>query len=181
MFRKMFPFLVLSCTLIFGQDVITTNIITYTNSIIDGLPGTNTSDDYVEPNDGELSKFREAVNYILDKNYSSAASKAQEFGYKVIKIIDNSETVNQNYYMLMTNSGNYWGTFLFAETPLRKKLVIQIPHPKNDMKTGNQGIYIFRKAGGFAYFLAGTHRCNSTFASDCDGTTTTCSGTNFKQ
>jgi hypothetical protein len=75
-------------------------------------------------------------------------------------------------------SSNYWGTYVFSKNPTRNNLIIQAPHIKNDINTGQQAVYCFKNTLARAVFISGTHRCNSTDFSMCSGTTSTCnSGT----
>lgn len=168
---------------LYAQDVITTNIISYTNSLIDVIPTGLSTDQYVQPEISDLDKFGEAIKLIIENKISDANSKAGEIGYKVINIIDNSGDANNEYYVIKSVSDNLWGTFIFNKNPKRKKLVIQIPHPKHDTHTGEQGILVFRNSGSFAYFLSGAKRCNSSYYTDCSGSTTACSDSyeNYRQ
>ncbi|MBU1101790.1 MAG: T9SS type A sorting domain-containing protein [Bacteroidetes bacterium] len=169
-----FLFLILIISTSFAQEVITDNIVSYTNIIINNIPTAEGTDDYVQPELADLEKFGESINLLIEKNYSEANTKAAEIGYKVFNVLDNSGSESNEYYVLRSNSGNLWGTFIINKYPKRKKLVIQIPHPKYDYNTGKQGIYVFKNTGAYAFFLSGTKRCNSSLLSDCSGSTTAC-------
>jgi len=73
-----------------------------------------------------------------------------------------------------SSSTNYWGTFIYNPTASRPQLFIQSPHPIYDHNTGQQGFYIFQTVNAGAWYISGVHRCNSTVATSCDGTTDAC-------
>ena len=160
-----------------AQEELTTDIITYTNSIISNLPDAKANDDYVEPTTEQLNIFADVISYMVEKDFASAHQRAADINYKVVKITDNSGEENKDFYMLKNNGNNHWGVYVFNDNPGREKLVIQSPHPKYDAKTGNQGIFILRNTDSYVFFLAGTHRCNSSQPSPCSGTTSACSST----
>ncbi|MCF8282187.1 MAG: hypothetical protein K9J45_17465, partial [Bacteroidales bacterium] len=78
-------------------------------------------------------------------------------------------------------STNYWGTYVMHSNPCRPNLIIQSPHPLHDVNTGQQGLYVFQKIDARFFMMSGTHRCNSSSFSSCDGTTKECSPTNSSE
>ena len=160
----------------YAQDKLATNLTDYINSIIANNPKAKGNDDYVSPTEQALTNFENVILKIVNGDYSGAAGDASIIGYKLIEITDNSHSPSKVSYVLRSISTNYWGTFVFAKDPKRTKLIIQCPHPHHDYNTGKQGIYVFDKVEAYAYFVSGTHRCNSSVFSDCSGTTSACSG-----
>ncbi|MFQ5768906.1 MAG: LamG-like jellyroll fold domain-containing protein [bacterium] len=143
------------------------------------MPSGTGDNDYVEPNASAISTWRTVIQNILSGDYSAAHTAAAAITYQVTEYTDTTTTPNITYYILERTTAattNYWGTFIYNPSPLRQKLFIQCPHPLHDTNTGYEGLHIFRYCGARAYYTSGTHRCNSTVYSTCDGTTTVCSG-----
>jgi hypothetical protein len=69
---------------------------------------------------------------------------------------------------------NYWGTYVFSQTPIRNNLIIQAPHSKYDTNTGKEAMHCFKNLVAKALFINGTHRCNNSDSSSCSGTTSAC-------
>ena len=148
----------------------------YLGEIIKNVPGAS-GDDYREPTNNELSVWNLIINAILNENIELGVQKSAEINYKLTEFTDTGLSPQQVFYILEDNkqSPNFWGTFVFSKTPERDRLVIQAPHIKYDLNTGNQAVYSFRRNTAKALFLSGTHRCNSAEKSLCEGSTTTCS------
>lgn len=155
-----------------AQQQVSGNLLTYFDNIINNIPRGQGSDEYQKPSTDQLNIFRNVISGIINENYSGANSSAEGIGYKITQFLDDTGIT---YYILESNSSNLWGTFIFNPASVRSKLVIQSPHAIYDSYTGTQGILVYRVTGSFAFFMNGTHRCNSSLYSVCDGTTTACS------
>ena len=153
----------------------TGNIETYMESFISGVPG-DSGNSYKKPTSNQLAKWSVVINEILDQNVSEAVLKSSELNYQINEFTDTTITPNQVFYILEEKSDkeNHWGLYLFSKTPTISNLVIQAPHIKNDINTGQQAVYCFKNNLAKAVFLNGTHRCNHSEFSPCDGTTSTC-------
>lgn len=154
------------------------SLTAYVDSLITAIPDATPSDLYQVPNSAHASLWSTIVADILNSDLASAQTDAASIDYDIISFTD---TTNSKTYSILRkrNSGaNYWGTVIVDPLPLRSRLVIQAPHPLHDANTGNQAIVVFKNTGARAYMLAGTHRCNSTALSSCDGTTSVCGGSN---
>lgn len=151
------------------------DLSTYVNSVITNLPGSS-GNDYQNPIGTDLTNWGNVILNILQGNYSTAHTQATAIGYQILEYTDNSVTPNKLYYVLerKSSSSNHWGIFIFNPNASRPKLMIQSPHPKYDSYTGQQGFYIFKKVNALAFYFSGTHRCNSSIETSCDGTTTVC-------
>ncbi len=145
----------------------------YVYSIIDDMPGKD-GNNYQNPSSEQFSSWKNLIQTLLKKDFSSASSLAGDFSYELIEFTDGTE----KYYILQKkeNSLNYWGTYVFNPEGCRK-IIIQSPHPKYDLNTGKQGVYVLKNTGALFYCLAGTHRCNSSLISNCSGTTSACGST----
>ena len=149
------------------------NISEEISSIIAEMPG-NSGDDYLPPNANELNTWSTIMDNLLLGNYSEASDSAHSLEYDLIEFIDTTSVPEITYYILKTDTENYWGTYVYNPNYIRP-LVIQSPHPKKDFNTGKQGIHIFKEVGALFFCLSGTSRCNSSSYSSCDGSTTSCS------
>lgn len=143
-----------------------------TSNIIDNLPD-SFDDDYQDANSTLLQTWENMLYLLLLNDYTAAADSANTIGYDLIAYTDTTTTPNNLYYLLETNGSNYWGTYVYNPNYCRP-LAIQSPHPKKDLNTGKQGIYVFIKTQSLFYFLSGTNRCNSLSYSPCDGSTSVC-------
>jgi len=140
---------------------------------IASMPG-NSGDDYTLPSSSELLNWSAMVDNILNANYATAASEANQLGYTLYAFTDTASSAL--YYLLEEQSPQtgYWGVYVFNPTPCSDKLVIQSPHGKYDTNTGVQGAYVFHQLDALAFMVNGTHRCNHSSYSSCSGTTGSC-------
>ncbi|MFA5834529.1 MAG: T9SS type A sorting domain-containing protein [Bacteroidota bacterium] len=163
---------------IHAQSFHSGNFLLYIDSVISAMPSGIGTNEYKTPTSTQGLLFGTAVEHCLTKKYTDAQVAAKYFGYHVIAFTDTTTAPNRLYYILLRgrDSSNHWGTFVFNPSPRRSKLVIQSPHELFDTKTGAQGAYVFQELSALAFFLNGSHRCNSATASQCSGTTTACGG-----
>lgn len=152
------------------------SIKTYIASIISGMPG-DAGNDYSVPEPWEMATWGRVLNYIIEANYTLASDSAVNIDYRLVEFTDNTEQSNRTYYVLENTQSHYWGTYVYY--PAHKRpLVIQSPHPKHDFNTGKQGIHVFHETESAYFFLGGTHRCNHSRKSACDGDTKVCGSAN---
>lgn len=164
--------------LVFPQNNISGSLQGYIDSILTVMPSGEFSNEYQEPGTGQLTTWGNIIQYILNGNYTTADSLAGTLSYKLSAFTDTTEIPQKLYYLLAkTTAGtNHWGSFIFNQSPLRQKVVIQSPHPLFDTHTGKQGIAIFKMLGARVFCISGAHRCNSSDSSACAGTTSVCTG-----
>jgi hypothetical protein len=163
---------------LFSQTA-TGDIEIYIDNIIDNVPN-SFGDEYETPNSTQLNNWDTVIDFLLANDITNARAAVNSLNYQVTVFTDTSISPNQIFYVLekQPTSSNYWGTYVFSKTPTRNNLIIQAPHVKNDLNTGQQAVYCFKNTLARALFISGTHRCNSTDFSSCSGTTSTCnSGT----
>lgn len=144
------------------------------SAIIASMPG-HSGNNYSSPNANQLNIWENTLNSLLLGNYSEASNTANTIGYNLVEFLDTTTIPNTTYYILKTNSANYWGTYVYNPNYCRP-LVIQSPHPKKDFNTGKEGIHIFKEVEALFFCLSGTSRCNNSSYSSCDGSTSVCSG-----
>lgn len=168
-------FLVLTILVSYGQAELSGDFLMHMDGVINSLPGSS-GNQYKYPDASQSTIWKEVIAAVVDKDYEAAATKASQLDYELIKFTDNSDSESKEYYILQMTSASthYWGTYVFNPDPCRSQLVIQAPHPVLDINTGKQGAYVFRKTNALAFFVSGTHRCNSTTFSSCSGTTSVC-------
>lgn len=147
----LFTLFTFSCN---GQE----NIQTLINGIISDMPGKD-GKEYTVPSLLKLTRWEGAVYSISHDDLQTADSLLSLINYTLTVINEDGET----YYVL---NGKNYGTYIFNLNPERPDLVIQVPHPLNDMNTGQEGIYMFKYLDAKAFFIAGTHRYNNGLVSD---------------
>ena len=154
------------------------DIETYLTSILSNMPG-DSGDNYTAPTNGNLTTWETTINAILSNDINTARTVASEVNYEIVEFTNTSLIKNKIFYILKEKATqiNYWGTYIFSKDPERDHLILQAPHSAYDFNTGKEAIYSLKRLNNKALFLNGTHRCNHSTASTCDGTTTVCSGT----
>ena len=159
----------------FTQNVASGDIEQLVGNIIENMPPSS-GDEFAIPTASEQAIWESCVLKLLDNNVLEANDLANSLGYEVIEFTETSLSDTPLYYVLRrkSDSSNYWGTYIFNPSACRKELIIQSPHPKNDTNTGHQGVFCFKNVNARAFFISGTHRCNSNDFSNCSGTTSTC-------
>ena len=177
--RSSFLLLIIPAIALAQLDQRRGDLLAYTDSVVLQLPSGVGLNQYTIPSAAYLNAWKTTVSNVLQGNDSLAAVQAAALSYRFISFVDTTSGVwpaSQEYRILekLPNASNHWGTYVFAVAPRRPQLVLQAPHPKNDSNTGQQSAFVFRSTGARAFFLPGTHRCNSSIFSPCDGTTSVC-------
>ncbi|MGK0211831.1 MAG: hypothetical protein ACI9D4_002168 [Polaribacter sp.] len=153
----------------------TGNLEDYIATKISNAPGSS-GDNYVIPTSTDLTSWNTIIDAVLANNIASARTNAASLNYQVTEFTDTSLSPNQLFYVLEEKSSqtNYWGTYVFSQTPIRNNLIIQAPHSKYDTNTGKEAMHCFKNLVAKALFINGTHRCNNSDSSSCSGTTSAC-------
>ena len=164
--------LLLFNSLIFSQNR-SGDLENYIDNFIENVPR-GSGNEYKNPSITQSNIWESLLNHILGNDIINARLQAGKIGYQVTEFLDT--TIDQTFYVVekKSNSSNHWGTYIFTKNPLIDKLIITAPHILNDTNTGQQAVYCLKKTLAKAVFLNGTERCNSTFFSDCSGSTETC-------
>lgn len=150
----------------------TGNIFNDVTSIINAMPGIG-GDDFHMPTERQQEIWENTLETFFDGNFNDAADSADLIDYTLTQYYDNSVSPNATYYLFQNTGTNYWGTYI-CNFDYCRPLVVQAPHPKFDFNTGKQALHVFREVEAFFYCMAGTHRCNQSIYSTCDGTTDVC-------
>jgi hypothetical protein len=139
------------------------------------MPGSG-SGGFVKPTSDILARWRTLIISLLDEQYLVADSLLQaDFPFYQLSEYTDTGYQNHTYYLLREQLpvSRGWGTFIF-NPGYQRETAIEIPHPKYDTNTHQEGIDVFRKTGSRFFMMSGTHRCANSEASSCDGTTSVC-------
>jgi hypothetical protein len=144
-------------------------------AIVAAMPFVPKGGGYSPPAKDELQAFEAGITTLLLGQHESAASLLGKAGLEAVVL---SETGGQKLLLVRepaASTARGWGLYVFDVSPSRPDLVIEVPHTRFDEMTEDQGAEVFVALGPAALMVAGTHRCASTVASPCDGTTRACS------
>lgn len=151
---------------------------TYLNTYLENIPRRD-GNDYTTLGMQQLADWKEMVTLIGQDKIEEARGIAENFDYQIIAYTHTGNLEERLYYLVEEKppQKHFWGTYVVHASPCREQLIIQAPHPIHDSNTGKQAIYCFLRLEANALMLAGTHRCNHELESDCDGSTSVCTGT----
>ncbi len=181
--KKLFSFLIALFFLLlplYAQREVKGSLTGYIYPIIDNMPGRD-GGEYAAPSSEALTRWMHLTDALLAGNYRATDSLAALVGYDLVHLQD---TLFAKEYMILQQqegSSNFWGTYVMRTGPyslkgdlLPGRVVLQAPHPRYDLNTGKEAVYVMQHTDAFFCCLAGTHRCNSPYFSSCSGTTTAC-------
>ncbi len=123
------------------------------------------SEMYVPPNDTDLNRMLQLVSLVITSAGTNDAAKLSEFsfeasrqGFDLIKLTN--EKTGIAYYVLRETAGQNrgWGLYIFRAGSGSRDLVIEAPHPVDDLHTDRIGIMAFSESKAKAFLMAGTHR-----------------------
>lgn len=161
-----------------AQVTMNGNITLWIDSINNAMPVGYHTNEYQVPTENQRVIWDSVVSNMLMGEYANAHTFAGQIGYRVINFIDTVYKPAREYNVLGMVPGehNYWGYFVIYDGTARPGLFIVAPHPRYDLHTEAEAFYIFRELRAPYYFVSGTHRCNNSDSSICDGLTAVCSG-----
>ncbi len=138
------------------------------------------SEMYIPPDDINLSLMRQLVYRVMisindndTAELSSSVSDASRLEYDITKLTDGK--TGSEYYALQETSGQNrgWGLYIFRAGNGSRDLVIEVPHPADDLHTDRIGIIAFARSKAKAFLMSGTHRrANRDMSSDVAHSTT---------
>ncbi|MFT5859225.1 MAG: hypothetical protein ACI865_001325 [Flavobacteriaceae bacterium] len=148
----------------------------YIGTYIGSIPGSS-GDDFQAPSSAQLSSWSNMIDALFVDDLTSSRLIADSLNYQIVEYTDTQ--MGELHYVLeeKTSRINYWGMFVFNAAPCRSGLVLQAPHPKFDFNTGKEAAFCYARLSARALFISGTHRCNHSGFSTCDGSTSVCQGT----
>ena len=151
------------------------NLDRYLQNRIDQMPGAG-QNDYQAPSAQNRQALGQTIENILSGNIAQARNQASAFDYEILLFRDTSQKPTGKFYLLQAEKpvNHHWGLYAFAKAPLRPSLILQAPHPKFDLNTGDEAVFCFKRLKARALFLSSVHRCNHTDTSTCSGSTTVC-------
>ncbi len=151
------------------------NLDRYLQNRIDQMPGAG-QNDYRPPAAQNRQAIGKAIENLLSGKIVQARNQASAFDYEVLLFSDTSQKPTDSFYLLQAEKPvkHHWGLYAFSKASLRPSLILQAPHPKFDLNTGDEAVFCFKRLKARALFLSSVHRCNHTDTSTCSGTTTVC-------
>lgn len=153
----------------------TGSLKTYLLDKLETMPGEGTNVFQNQSTDN-FTQFKSAINLLANDDFTTAASTFELLGYRLVRFTDESNS--SDYYIVEEWGQNpsYQGTYVYCPSCPRSKVVLQAPHSLKDADTGSESIKIYYDLQSKWLMFNSSHRCNSTTASSCDGTTAVCSG-----
>jgi hypothetical protein len=120
------------------------------------MPGPH-SDGYVQPSPDEQSTMAAAARAIEDGRPQDADQLVGPLGYRVLRFLDSDTGRNLVALEPSSPAAPAWGMYVFApDAPTT--LIVEVPHPFDDLDTATVGVETFRAADGEALFIAGASR-----------------------
>ncbi len=119
---------------------------------------------YIPPGDTDLNRMWQLTFLVMTSagtndaaNLSRSSIEASRLGYDLIKFTN--EKTGTVYYVLRETAGKNrgWGLYIFRAGGSRD-LVIEVPHPVDDLHTDRIGIMAFTKSKARVFLMAGAHR-----------------------
>ncbi|VVB97473.1 Uncharacterised protein [uncultured archaeon] len=130
------------------------------------------SEMYIPPNETNLNQMRQLVSLVMtsisdndNAKLSKSVSEASRLGYDIIKLTDGKT----EYYAILETGGQNrgWGLYIFRAGSGNRDLVIEVPHPVDDLRTDSIGIIAFTRSKAKAFLMSGTRRrANRDMSSD---------------
>ncbi len=124
---------------------------------------------WLEPDDLRMGQFKAVFEHFLAGSYDAAAKGAEVLGYEVVEYTDLASGV-VHYLLRETSPADgilFTGGGTYVLTPTGSNVVLQVPHPKFDSKTVDQGIETYLAVDARLLMMAGTRRDSSTTQSPC--------------
>jgi hypothetical protein len=137
---------------------------------VDATRAPSGSELYSKPSAADADAFAAVLGRMLDGDWDVDVPLA-DLGYRWNALADPGRIV-----IWEATPSTHRGAFLF-DFVATSGLVLEAPHPEYDTATGDQAGETFDALDASALFISGAHRCATTEASGCDGTTSAC-GTN---
>lgn len=134
------------------------------------VPGSSAPEYFRAPSGADRLQFRQAMSDLWNNRPEDAALKAATIGYLVTEL---AESTGPGRILVLHEShqpgeAGYQALGYYAvRQPARPRLVIEVPHPRHDLHTREEGIQAFFTTDAAALFVAGIHRDNSSGSSPC--------------
>jgi hypothetical protein len=126
--------------------------------LVDSLSaGMSRSDYYEKPSEADRSRLARAFEAVRKGKLKRAAALARPLSYRVVRYTDRP-TGRQLVLLAERPPGRHgWG--LYAHSPgSHSRVIVEIAHPKADIKSEKVGVETFRRANASDLLMAGTHR-----------------------
>lgn len=129
---------------------------------------------YFPPSLQQITKFRQLVHKLEQRDLSQVSVLATELGMDLIQVQDPSHTGNDIFCIKnKAISLKGWGLYCidYHSTNMRH---VSAPHPIKDSKTKEQAAEVMFGIGAKYLSISTTNRCANDHYSSCDGTTSIC-------
>lgn len=148
------------------------NLKSLINCIRDYLPKRNT-EIYIAPDPQVFPVWSQLIEQMLSGDCSEIQIPPEFAAFYEIRSFFDNDT-GQTYCLLMetgdVNGDNRvdhgWGTYI-VNPDYDHDLIIQVPHPWDDLDTEQQGIQVFQDIGARIFMMAGTSRFARAAMSSC--------------
>lgn len=112
---------------------------------------------YIAPTDTQIALFREAVYFILQKDFAGATRSSNSAGYKLKSL---THTNGSTYYIIESTDSKYrpWGTYVFYLGDDKTDYIVEVPHPMEEKNTYTIGIKAFIDSKATAFLLSGSRK-----------------------
>jgi hypothetical protein len=126
--------------------------------IVDRLAaGMSRSDFYEIPSESDRSRLARAFSAVRKGRLTRAAALARSLGYRVVRFTD--RPTGRKLVLLADRPLDRHGWGLYVHSPKsRSRVIVEIAHPKADIKSEKVGVETFRRANAADLFMAGAHR-----------------------
>lgn len=113
---------------------------------------------YIDPSDGEYDAWKQVGRTIHEGSCSEQDLRGPLS--KKYQISDFRDSSRERTYCVLVERPDAnvgWGSMI-VDASARSDLIIQVPHPLNDMYTPEWGASLFAETGAHTFMMAGTHR-----------------------
>lgn len=121
------------------------------------LPGRDTQA-FVQPGEDEVALAMDAVRAAQAGDLIGAAATLDEFGYDLVTFTDSR---TERAHLMMRERvpcGRCWGLYLFSQSPSRRNVTVEAPHPLFDLFTPEFAIEAYLRLDAEEFLMAGAHR-----------------------
>ncbi len=133
--------------------------------------------DFIEPAPGDFAAWEGILALAMSGNWHACNAAAASQGYEVVEIFDlpSARTVRLLRERVIPGQPGFrgQGLYLFDDAPgARQRFVLEIPHPRFDSLTLEEGALAIPQLRPRVTLIAGAHRNNHPTVTPCDGTHT---------
>ena len=124
---------------------------------------------YVRPSAAESQSFKSVIQNVLDKNYGAAKSSAEALGYSLEEVrseADGFRAVALREGKDASGRMRGWGSYFFNLSISASDVIVEAPHPIDDIGTPELAAGVFGQSNARVYLLSGSDRDHADAAHD---------------